>query len=122
MGLEVKGLWTDPADRGNHRVRKITPDCTHREHTHEGNIIITDYWNNRVHKITTDGTVSTCFVGSCCFAVVGSEVVVVAGINHLCLLSGKIIILDPLTERRHLVYLGAPPHRDAQEFRAICGL
>ncbi len=73
------------ADTGNHRVRKITPDGTvstlagsgsagfadgagASEQFHcprevavdgEGNIIIADWDNHRVRKITHDGTVST---------------------------------------------------------------
>jgi sugar lactone lactonase YvrE len=81
------------ADEGNQRLRKITPDGTvstlagseNAEFADgagaaaqfncpvgvavdgEGSIIIADYHNQRVRKITPDGTVSTLFAGSCGF-------------------------------------------------------
>jgi hypothetical protein len=81
------------ADEGNHCVRKITPDgtvstlagsgsggfadgpCAAAQFywprgvavDGEGSIIVTDYGNKRMRKITPDGTVSTCFAGSCGF-------------------------------------------------------
>jgi serine/threonine-protein kinase len=79
------------ADWGNHRVRKLTRDGTvstlagsgskgfadgagaaaQFKHPYgvavdgEGNIIITDFSNQRLRKITPDGTVSTLFAGTC---------------------------------------------------------
>jgi sugar lactone lactonase YvrE len=81
------------ADGGNHSVRKITPDGTvttlagsgrdgfadgagaaaqfYAPHgvavDGEGGIIIAEWGNRRVRKITPDGTVSTLFAGSCGF-------------------------------------------------------
>ena len=80
-------------DQGNHHVRKLTPDGTvstlagsgiagvedgvgtAAQFNHprgvavdgEGNMIITDFGNQRLRKITPDGTVSTLFAGSCGF-------------------------------------------------------
>jgi serine/threonine-protein kinase len=81
------------ADWGNKRVRKITPDGTvstlagsgsrgsadgagaaaqfNRPYAFavdgEGSIILAEYNNERLRKITPDGTVSTLFAGSCGF-------------------------------------------------------
>jgi sugar lactone lactonase YvrE len=81
------------ADTDNHRVRKITPDGTvstlagsgsfgfadgagavAQFHCPsgvavdgEGSILMTDNGNQRLRKITPDGTVSTLFAGSCGF-------------------------------------------------------
>ena len=51
----------------------------------EGSIIIADYGNDRVRKITPDGTVSTLFAGSCDFrgvAIDDDGCVVVSTVQH----------------------------------------
>ena len=73
----------------------------------EGSIIIADYSNKRVRKITPDGTVSTLFAGSCCFrgvAIDADGCVVVSTAQQTVVKIADCSVVVPGAEKRRLAF------------------